>query len=243
MSPLLTRALADLEARGLNLACALTRAEVIEAAPGLADHPSVATVLVLGSGGRTMWPSVERGFVDRDDPVDEHALDALTAAVGTLEPLGATILWPSGSHLPVTRLGELAGWSHPSPMGLGIHPAFGLWFAYRGVIGLEAALPSTATPSSSPCDGCVQRPCIAACPADVLSHQAPPKVAACFTERLRAGGCESSCVARRACPVGAEHGYVSAQEAHHHRASLRSYLDWIGDPRVDPAPPPPPEWT
>jgi epoxyqueuosine reductase len=143
------------------------------------------------------------------------------------------IVWPAqggDAPFPVTRLGERAGWSHRSPLGLGIHPRFGLWFAYRGVVLLDVELPTVReATTTSPCAGCAERPCVAACPPGAVGGPSGLDLVACVGERERAGAaCGGGCLARAACPVGAEHRYSDEQAAHHQRfgtAWLRRAVD------------------
>lgn len=219
-----------LSSRGLGLLAVLPTADAAAVAPKLAPLASEWPSLVLvASAGRTLWQSMTaaRAFAPAD-PVDEYCEDALFDFCDDLEPdVNTRILWPAtdgGAPVPVTRLGELAGWSHRSPLGLGIHPSYGLWFAYRGVVLLDVALPAqTLEAAASPCDSCADRPCITACPASAVGGPAGLDLAACVSERAREGAaCATSCLSRVACPVGAEHRYSDEQMAHHQRFATAS---------------------
>ncbi|GIS88980.1 MAG: hypothetical protein CM1200mP18_16900 [Gammaproteobacteria bacterium] len=35
--------------------------------------------------------------------------------------------------IALQKLGKFAGWSHPSPIGIDLHPRYGPWFAFRAV--------------------------------------------------------------------------------------------------------------
>ncbi len=223
----LDHGLATLRSRGLGLHAILPTAEAATVAPKLAELAEAWPSLVLvGSAGATLWQSMTaaRAFGPAD-PVDEYCEDALFDFCDDLEPdVATTLLWPAadaGATLPVTRLGELAGWSHRSPLGLGIHPRFGLWFAYRGVLLLDVALEPLREPvAPSPCDACADRPCISACPVGAVGGPAGVDLGLCLGERDREGAsCVSACASRAACPIGAEHRYPAEQQGHHHRFS------------------------
>lgn len=54
---------------------------------------------------------------------------------------------------------------HQSPIGLLIHPEWGLWHAYRGALALpdRIELPTLAQ-SVLPCSSCARKPCLSSCP-------------------------------------------------------------------------------
>src|SRR6185437_16285740 len=103
------------------------------------------------------------------------------------------------------------------PLGLQIHPRFGPWWAYRGLIVLDRPLPP-APPPGDGCAGC-PAPCVAACPAGAVGR-AGFAVAACHARRLVAEPCRLSCDARLACVRGPEHRYREVELAFHIRASM-----------------------
>jgi epoxyqueuosine reductase len=221
-----------LSSRGLGLHAVLRTADAASVAPKLAplaaDWPSL---VLIGSAGTTLWQSMTAARAFRPlDPVDEYCEEALFDFCDDMgDDVGTRILWPDpvgDAPIAVTRLGELAGWSHRSPMGLGIHPRFGLWFAYRGVVLLDADIEELREPASaSPCDSCADKPCIPACPPGAVGGPRGLELAPCLGERSRAGAdCETRCLARAACPIGAEHRYSPEQMAHHQRFSTASLV-------------------
>jgi len=119
--------------------------------------------------------------------------------------------------VPFQRLGRAAGLGGPGPLGLQIHPQFGPWWAYRGLLVLDRPLPAE-TPPGDGCAGCAA-PCVAACPAGAVSRGGFD-VVACRARRLTAEPCRLSCAARIACVRGPEHRYRDEELAFHMRASL-----------------------
>jgi len=185
----------------------------------------VATIALVGLAGRRGWAAFSASPEARDgaaDPLDRwsrRVVDALAAG------LGARTLYPFDGppHWPFQRWARRAEAVHASPLGLLIHPDDGLWRGYRGALAFAGRLafpPRRAT--TSPCETCVARPCLSACPVGAFTA-AGYDVAACAAHLRRPAGrpcMERGCLARRACPVGAEQAHERAQAAFHMRAFL-----------------------
>ena len=87
-----------------------------------------------------------------------------------------------------------------SPIGLLIHPVYGLWHAYRGMLLFQEkiALPEARSRAPgaqgmSPCDTCVDQPCMRACPVKAVNGDIFD-VAACsgFISTAEGADCLSS---------------------------------------------------
>ncbi len=193
------------------------------------------TAVIIGDGG----PGFFRGFLAAGGPDGApHPLDRYTrttlAAVarGALAPLGLphALVFPfsgggvAGPPLPFQRLGRAAGMGPPGPLGIQVHPVYGPWWAYRGLIALDVAAEAVALPAAAPrsgdgCAGC-DAPCVAACPAGAV-RTAGLHYLACASERLApASACRTSCAARIRCVRGPEHRYSDAQLEFHMTASF-----------------------
>jgi hypothetical protein len=98
----------------------------------------------------------------------------------------------------------------PSPIGMLIHPEFGLWHAYRGALLFEEKLelPPRAD-ATRPCDSLRGQACLTACPVGAFSPNADGSstydVGSC-ADHLRTDAGQTcltgGCAARNACPVG-----------------------------------------
>lgn len=186
--------------------------------------PGARALLLIGNAGAALWRTFAAHA--RDGP---EALDSWT--VRTVAPVarrfGAEPLYAfeGPPYWPFQRWAKLAEPVHPSPLGILIHPGFGLWHAYRAALAFEQpiALPPRAA-AASPCLTCLGRPCLGTCPVGAFGADGYD-VAACVGHlRTEAGSdcVDLGCRARRACPVGEAHAYDPAQAAFHMRAFVRS---------------------
>lgn len=221
---LLERALA---AHGLRLRGGF----VPTAADGLPDLPdgaSAAVVWMVGQVGSEVWPHFSAAPFLHDglaDPLDRWSKsigDPIAAAAG------GRAIYPSDGPpwFPFQQWARRAEPVAPSPLMLQIHPQFGLWHAYRFALVLprlesgdmaslaDAARQAPATDVCARCDG---QPCLQGCPVDAFTgtlyrvddcagHLHAPEGADCM---------QGGCLARRACPVGAEWRYVPDHAAFH----------------------------
>ncbi len=187
------------------------------------DNVPGETLVLVGNAGPDMWAAFDgvRGdYADRTSPLDAWVSDVL-AEVATA--LGATPLFPFGGppHLPFQRWAQQAEPVYPSPVGVLIHPAFGLWHAYRGALAFAEKLPLPQTDTRpSPCETCLDKPCLSACPVGAFASGIydVPACVGHITDTDNTDCMPRGCAARRACPVGQEYLYAPAQAEFHMRA-------------------------
>jgi hypothetical protein len=195
-----------------------------DAVPPLAHGAPARTLVLAGNAGPQMW----RAF-DAARAAAPMSLDTWSGRVlGELaERLGACVLFPfRRPYLPFQRWAMRAEACHPSPLGLLIHPEYGLWHGYRGALAFAAkiALPPPDR-RASPCARCADRPCLSACPA-VAFEAGAYDVPACVRHLASAPepACiDGGCLARHACPVGRDYRYAPAQARFHMEAFLRDH--------------------
>ena len=127
----------------------------------------VRTIALAGVAGRQGWDAFAASPEARDgggDPLDRFSRRVID---GVAEALGAVALYPFGGppHWPFQQWAQRAEPVHPSPIGLIIHPVYGLWHSYRGALGFRAALdlPNAQT-APNPCESCLEKACLRACP-------------------------------------------------------------------------------
>lgn len=186
------------------------------------------TIVLLGFTGSLQWAHFARSPEARDG--HPHPLDRWShRVIGSLaREFDAEDIYPSGTALaplPFQRMALRSEPVHRSPIGLLIHERWGLWHAYRGALVLPLAieLPPPA-PRVHPCASCATQPCLSACPVRAFRPDTFD-LDACVNHVLSDAGreCrERGCLARRACPVGAEFRYGEHQAQFHMRAFLRS---------------------
>jgi hypothetical protein len=197
------------------------RKEIVQQHPTAENHTHLS---LLGNAGSVFWQNMCRNqpaFPALTHPLDKFFMDTLRNLLA--EDVKYEIIYPGNHFLPLQGLGKLAGWHHPSPLGLSIHPEYGLWFAYRGLVLSDKQLippAENATRSTSACDRCAKKPCISSCPAAAVTA-AEFRVQHCSDFRLVAKSpCEKTCISRLACPIARQHQYVDDQLAYHYGFSL-----------------------
>lgn len=221
---------APLSAQGLHLHAVFDLHRLpasVRATLGLseAERGRFTQLILIGHRGRDFWAALQRRGLHGSDPVDTFVGECVRAWMdGTLAGHAWRQVFPGPHPVGLQALGALAGWHRPSPFWVGVDAAWGSWFAYRAVLLTDTALPLTPKRElESPCLACVDQPCVRACPAGALASEAtgPWRLQACLNHRLQPdSGCQDRCLARNACPVGAEHRYPEAQTAYHYLQSL-----------------------
>src|SRR5579863_2314545 len=132
------------------------------------------TLVLLGFVGAEGW----RAFAQSVEAADgaAHPLDRWSRRIieSLARDCGAEALFPFGGppYLPFQRWAMRAEPVHASPLGLLIHPDFGLWHSYRGALAFpeEIAIPAVER-RPSPCETCVERPCLSACPVGAFAPE------------------------------------------------------------------------
>lgn len=192
--------------------------------------PAAKTLILVGNAGSELW---ERSGADIAATQDPDPLDRWTQRV--IEPIARSLdgvaLYPFGGppYWPFQRWAERAEGLRASPLGIQIHPEFGLWHAYRAAVVLPrlVALPAR-TAAEHPCDGCIDKPCLSRCPVQAFSaegYAADRCVDHVVATQHDPAGCASvGCLARLACPVGADWRYRSDHARFHMAAFVSARL-------------------
>lgn len=189
--------------------------------PDMAGGGRAASVVLIGNAGGAMWPAFSGWLDARGDatanPLDRWSMEIIRPLA---EMLGGEAYFPSEKPWqPFQQWAMRAEGLKPSPLGILIHPEFGLWHGYRGAIGFKDKIGTATVPfDTHPCDACTDKPCLTRCPVGAVRSERFD-VKAC---RIHLGaavglsGCMiSGCLARNACPLGAEHRYCPEQLRFH----------------------------
>ena len=155
-------------------------------------------------------------MADLCDPLDDWSREVLAAVA---EASDARAVLPSDRpYAPFQQWAMRAEGLKPSPLGILMHPRYGLWHAYRGAllfdrdIGIEPLEEAVHL-----CDGCDGKPCLKACP--VRAHfVAGFDYRGCIDHVRGVAGSpcrESGCLDRNACPQGTAFRYPAEMQAFH----------------------------
>jgi ferredoxin len=181
-----------------------------------------ATLLLVGNAGAAMWQSFEPHIDDFPDPLNRWTREVMEPIAAEF---GALPRYPFGEpQWPFQRWAARAEILHPSPLGLLIHPEFGLWHAWRAALAFADLLPlPPPSTAPSPCENCREKPCLSACPVGAFTGHSYDVPACAAHLASPAAACpEVGCHARNACPVGAKWRYPDAQIRFHMAAFARS---------------------
>ncbi|MCV0429220.1 MAG: hypothetical protein K5905_27535 [Roseibium sp.] len=194
--------------------------------PEMQGDERTKALLLIGSTGPSLWPVFTRSTEYSDDA--PHALDRYTKRVLTdlANTNGFRVLFPfeGPPYYPFQQWAIKCGGFSQSPMGVLAHRDYGPWSGFRAVFLSPDRQPHFIGPATmqGPCETCQDKPCLSVCPANALSREAGYDVPSCraHLEATENAECLSGCLARRACPFGAEH----QQEAATARFHMRSFL-------------------
>ncbi|MGK6315937.1 ferredoxin [Neorhizobium sp. DT-125] len=186
--------------------------------PSLTGGSCALSVILLGNVGGSIWPVFTRWqkTYDGPDPLDTWSKQLIRPLA---EALGATAYFPSDPPWqPFQRWAMQAEGLKPSPLGILIHPEYGLWHGYRGALAFPFEIDAPVTKATHPCDHCHGKPCLTACPAGAINLTGFD-VPACRTylasESAEKTCMISGCLARNACPVGEKFRYPPEQLQFH----------------------------
>ncbi|MCB1756652.1 MAG: hypothetical protein KDJ38_14105 [Gammaproteobacteria bacterium] len=221
----LDRLTARLDTHGLCLRGGFTPGPV-DQLPALPGDASDSSLLLVGNIGSSLWRFFRQSPEYKDGAA--HPLDRWSRRIGDTiaGEFGGIALYPFNGppFLPFLHWINKTEGLQASPLGLSIHPRYGLWHAYRFALLLPFALKplTTAEATAHPCDQCLSKPCLDACPVDAFTGK-EYKSDQCidYLRSNRQSACMlGSCLARRACPVG--QGYI--YEAEHAQFHMQAFV-------------------
>ena len=180
---------------------------------GLGD----GTIVLLGPSEPGFWSHVqgEPEFKDGEaDPMDRWSARVITDLAAAT---GARALFPFGNPArPFISWALRSESAWVSPVNLLVHAEAGLMVSYRGALLLPERI-DLPSPGPGPCETCVGKPCLTACPVTALTEKGYD-LAAChsFLDQPDGKDCISAgCAVRRACPVSQTYKRDPHQSAFH----------------------------
>ena len=185
------------------------------------DMGETKFVILIGNAGPAMFARFMSSGLD--------TIDEWTRAV--VEPLAidldAKAVFPFDvPHQPFLSWARRGGAGHVSPLGLNIHPTYGLWHAYRAALlfPVEFDLPRAST-GAHPCESCALKPCLSACPVSAFDGKTYDVDGCGVHVNAGPNDCmDGGCLARRACPIGVQYQYAKPQAQFHMQAFARARL-------------------
>ncbi len=185
------------------------------------DEGRASAVVMVGNAGPELWRRFAAHAENGANALNDWSRNIIAPIA---ERHAACAVYPFDKPpLPFLRWAMKAEPVAPSPLGMLIHPEYGLWHAYRAALIFDRpiALPAREE-RARPCDSCPDKPCLATCPVGAFT-EAGYDVPACAGHLSSAAGVacmDAGCLARAACPVGRP--YAREQARFHMRAFHRA---------------------
>jgi hypothetical protein len=197
-------------------------------------NPETAGLALIGNIGSSYWEQFSQSAEFKDSAA--HPLDRWSRRVA--EPIAQRLalqaLYPfeGPPYYPFQQWARRAEGLEQSPVGIMIHPQFGLWHSYRfALLGVDfeiemakkAATSAVESPLASPCLDCAGKPCLHTCPVDAFDANgyAVERCADYLQQTPQAECHQQGCLARYACPIAPQLRYVAAQGRFHLHAFVQ----------------------
>lgn len=194
-----------------------------------------AELALIGNIGSSYWTYFSQSEEFRDGAA--HPLDRWSRhiAEGIAQQFSLQALYPfeGPPYYPFQQWAGRAEGLYQSPIGVMMHPRFGLWHSYRfALLCARFELQDSAVASSSadgsantsPCLDCDSKPCLNTCPIGAFDANgyAVERCADYLQQTPQATCHQQGCMARYACPIAPELSYAAAQGRFHLRAFLQA---------------------
>jgi hypothetical protein len=189
-----------------------------EPTPEGPNNNPAKSILLIGNAGGAFWARFCRWQAEHpeklDNPLDTWCREIIGCVAARF---GARAVSPSDTpFLPFQQWAMRAEGLSTSPLGILMHPDYGLWHAYRGALLFDHEIPiQPARAVNHLCDLCDGKPCLKACP--VEAHSAAGfAYRDCLAHVRGENGqpCrDHGCFDRNACPYGTEFRYPPDMQA------------------------------
>lgn len=197
--------------------------EADEVRPSGPDGQMARAVLLVGNGGAAYWQQFSRWRALQpegiENPLDTWSRQVIEAAASMV---GARVIMPNDRPFaPFQQWARRAEGLKPSPLGMLMHPQFGLWHAWRGALlfDVEILIQEAGKPIHL-CDLCDGKPCLNSCPVDAFDGAGFDYAGCVAHVRGASGGIcrDQGCIARNACPQARQWRYPAQVQAFHQKA-------------------------
>ena len=188
-----------------------------------------AAVALVGNIGSSYWPVFTQSKEYADGEVDPLDRWSLRVADEVAQKLNAKPVFPfqGPPYLPFQQWAKRAEALQESPIGLMIHPQFGLWHSYRFALLIMDTIEKMQAAEDSPCWTCIDQPCLNTCPVNAFSIDGYD-VGRCveYLRQTASAECfQHGCMARFECPAGLEYRYDDAQSRFHLQAFVGAQIN------------------
>lgn len=192
------------------------------AVPGRKNQP--AAIMMIGNVGSVIWSYYDTARQFNPGLTLDQWTENTVSETATEFGLDAVYPFKGPPYFPFIQWAKRTGTLFSSPIGLTIHPVYGLWIAFRAALLFDYPIKEPKAEIRSPCDDCIGRPCLSACPVGAftkegydfetcLNHVASPD-----------NGCrQEGCLARIACPIGQQHRYRKTHANFHMQQLLQAH--------------------
>ncbi|MTI43305.1 hypothetical protein JM93_03726 [Roseibium hamelinense] len=192
----------------------------------LSPHdPPVTQVIMIGSLAPLLWEPFLASAEYKDglaDPLDRYTRRVLGGLASAFS-MTAAFPFDGPPYHPFQKWALRCGGFSPSPIGVLAHHEFGPWAGLRAAFFASGdALALDTRSAQGPCPDCVAKPCVSACPVGAISDLTGYDVPACmaYLSSKPAADCWQGCLARKACPYGAEYGHGTGPGAFHMKSFM-----------------------
>ncbi len=186
---------------------------------------AMSAIALVGNIGSSYWSVFCRSpeFLDGEG----HPLDRwsrrVAESIATELPVNPVYPFEGPPYYPFQQWAQRAEALEQSPIGVMIHPEYGLWHSYRfALLGADFETEQTLSLAESPCISCDAKPCLHSCPVDAFDGTGyDVDRCANYLQQTPQAECHSTgCIARYACPVACDLSYTAEQGRFHLQAFL-----------------------
>jgi hypothetical protein len=183
--------------------------------------PQIKTLILL-SPSSVFWDVFKCSPENTDgaiNPIDRWSTRVITALA---EQVSAQPKFPFGGppYAPFLDWAKQSGRAFTSPLGMLVHDTYGMMISYRGALAFDRVIHLEQKNQSSPCETCVDKPCLTACPVNAITDRGYD-VETChkyLNTTLGETCMTQACQIRTSCPVSVAVKRESAHNLLHMRA-------------------------